>query len=74
MGGSVKGSVNEVNGKGTDEKMRRDKELRNTRLNLRITESEMESLNLASYEDEEPISQLVRKAIKMYLNARRTKF
>lgn len=71
MGGIVKGSVN---GKGTDEKMRRDKELRNTRLNLRITESEMESLNLASYEDEEPISQLVRKAIKMYLNARRTKF
>ena len=71
MGGSVNSSVN---GKGTDEKMRRDKELRNTRLNLRITESEMESLNLASYEDEEPISQLVRKAIKMYLNARRTKF
>lgn len=61
-----------VKGEGRDD-MKKDRERRNTRLNLRITDSEMELLNMASYEDEEPVSQLVRKAIKMYLNARRTR-
>ena len=71
VGSNVKGSVN---GKGTDGEVRRDRERRDNRLNLRITESEMNQLNMASYEDDEPVSQLVRKAIKMYLNARRAKF
>lgn len=72
MPGKKVGSDGE--GKATDGEVRRDKERRDNRLNLRITESEMDQLNMASYEDDEPVSQLVRKAIKMYLNARRTKF
>ena len=40
------------------------------RLNLRIDDEEMETLNSISFEDEESISQIVRKAIKQYVMLR----
>lgn len=50
------------------------RERKNNRINLRITDSEIESLNFVSYKDDEPISQVVRKAIKMYVNARQSTY
>lgn len=50
------------------------KERKNNRLNLRITDSEIEGLNMVSINDDEPISQVVRKAIKMYVNMRKNTY
>lgn len=46
------------------------KKSKRNRLNLRIDDDEFEMLNLISYEDEESISQIVRKAIKQYATLR----
>ena len=43
------------------------------RLNLRIDDDEFETLNLISYEDDENISQIVRKAIKQYAALRKSR-
>lgn len=43
------------------------------RLNLRIDDDEFETLNLISYEDDENISQIVRKAIKQYATLRKSR-
>ena len=43
------------------------------KLQLRITDDELEALNLISFEDDESISQVVRKAIKAYNKLRKTK-
>ena len=43
------------------------------RLNLRIDDDEYETLNLISYEDDENISQIVRKAIKQYAALRKSR-
>ena len=43
------------------------------RLNLRVDDDELEMLNLISYEDEESISQIVRKAIKQYDTLRKSR-
>lgn len=42
-----------------------------SRLNMRVSDTEMEILNRLSYEDDESISQVVRKAIKAYINDRK---
>lgn len=42
-----------------------------SRLNMRVSDTEMEILNRLSYEDDESISQVVRKAIKAYVNDRK---
>jgi hypothetical protein len=39
---------------------------RNNRINLRIDDNELSILNSISFEDDESISQIVRKAIKQY--------
>ena len=49
--------------KNTDIQKRTSK---NYKLNLRISNDELELLNMISFEDDEPISQVVRKAIKQY--------
>ena len=49
------------------------KSVKRNRLNLRIADDELETLNLISYEDEESISQIIRKAIKMYDTLRKNK-
>jgi hypothetical protein len=52
----------------------RKKERKDVRINLRITETENAGLSLVSYTDDEPISQVVRKAIKMYVNMRKSTY
>jgi hypothetical protein len=52
----------------------RKKERKNVRINLRITETESDGLSLVSYTDDEPVSQIVRKAIKMYVNMRKSTY
>lgn len=42
------------------------KKSRNNRINLRIDDDELQTLTSISFEDEESISQIVRKAIKQY--------
>ena len=49
------------------------KRSKRNRLNLRIDDDEFETLNLISYEDDENISQVVRKAIKQYAALRKTR-
>lgn len=46
----------------------RKRERKTNRLNMRISDSEMELLNKLSYENDESISQIVRKAIKAYVS------
>ena len=58
--------------KHTEENVR-TKEKRNYKLNLRITDAELETLNSISFEDDEPVSQVVRKAIKVYNTLRKNK-
>jgi hypothetical protein len=43
------------------------------RINLRIDDDEFETLNSISFEDEESISQVVRKAIKQYVTLRKNR-
>ena len=50
------------------------KERKNNRINLRITDSEVDDLNLVIYKDDEPLSMVVRKAIKMYVSARKSTY
>ena len=49
------------------------KRIKRNRLNLRVDDDELELLNLISYEDEESISQIVRKAIKQYDTLRKSR-
>ena len=60
--------------KNKNESSGRQKERKSNRLNLRITDSEIESLNFVSFKDDEPVSQIVRKAIKMYVSARQSTY
>lgn len=46
------------------------RERKTNRLNMRVSDSEMNILNRLSYEDDEPISQIIRKAIKEYVSNR----
>ena len=48
----------------------RKRERKTNRLNMRISVSEMELLNKLSYENDESISQIVRKAIKAYVSGK----
>lgn len=50
------------------------KERKNNRINLRITDSEADELNFVMYKDEEPLSLVVRKALKMYISARKSTY
>ncbi len=58
--------------KENNQKQKRER--KNNRLNLRVTDSEVEGLNMVSINDDEPISQVVRKAIKMYVNMRKSTY
>lgn len=53
-----------INGAATDGNKR---ERKTNRLNMRVSNSEMAMLNKMSYENDESISQIVRKAIKAYV-------
>lgn len=58
------------------EKTTRDQAKKSSKSNvisIRIGEEEAESLNLISYEDDESISQIVRKAVKQYITLRNNK-
>lgn len=46
------------------------RERKKNKLNVRMSDSEIETLNRLSYEDDEPVSQIIRKAIRTYVNAR----
>lgn len=46
----------------------RKRERKTNRLNMRMSDSEMTVLNRLSYENDEPVSQIVRKAIKAYVS------
>ena len=46
---------------------------KNYKLNLRVSDDELDTLNLISFEDDEPISQVVRKAIKVYDTIRKNR-
>ena len=46
------------------------RERKKNRINMRVSDSEMSLLNQLSYEDDESISQIVRKAIKAYFKER----
>ena len=46
---------------------------KSNKLNLRVNDEELEILHTISFEDDEPISQVVRKAIKQYNMLRRNK-
>lgn len=61
---------------GETEKKRkkRNKEKSDRGLYVRMTRSEMEALDMASYEGEESKSDIVRKALKMYISARKSRF
>lgn len=59
-----------VNGKGTDGRSTRGRERKSAKLNLRLSKSDVELLNRLSYEEDEPMSQIVRKAIKRYADGR----
>ena len=48
----------------------RKRERKTNRLNMRVSDSEMELLNKLSYENDESISQIVRKAIKAYASGK----
>ena len=56
--------------KGADNQQRKS---RNYKLNLRISDEELETLNSISFEDDESISQVVRKAIKQYDTLRKNR-
>jgi hypothetical protein len=49
------------------------KRSKRNRLNLRIDDHEFETLSSISYEDDETISQIVRKAIKQYVALRKNR-
>jgi hypothetical protein len=49
------------------------KNSKSNKLNLRIADEELETLNMISYEDDEPVSQIVRKAIRVYSALRKNK-
>lgn len=49
------------------------KKNKRNRLNLRIDDDELALLNTIMFEDDLPVSQVVRKAIKVYGSIRRNK-
>lgn len=51
----------------------RKRERKTGRLNIRMSDSELAQLSNISYEDDEPISQVIRKAIKTYVIERSKK-
>lgn len=55
------------------ESLEQKKKSKRNRLNLRIDDDEFETLNLISYEDDESVSQIVRKAIKQYAALRKNR-
>lgn len=63
----------EVTGKVTGKVPVRTKKLKSNKLNLRIADEELEMLNNMSFEENESVSQVVRKAIRTYNALRRNK-
>lgn len=55
---------------GTEKQKKRSKR---NRLNLRIDNDDLDILNLISFEDDESVSQIVRKAIRQYNMLRKNK-
>jgi hypothetical protein len=56
-----------------NESAEQKKRNKRNRLNLRIDDDEFDTLNLISYEDDETVSQIVRKAIKQYAALRKSR-
>lgn len=56
-----------------DKKNEQRKKSKRNRLNLRIDDDELETLNAICFEDEESLSQVVRKAIKQYVTLRKNR-
>ena len=52
----------------------REEEKKNKGLYVRFSETDLRDVEMASYEFDESMSDLVRKACKMYINARRSRF
>ena len=63
--------VRKVNNK---DEQKQKKERRNNRLNLRVSDAELSGINMVSFNDDEPVSQVIRKAIKMYVNLRKNTY
>lgn len=49
------------------------KKSKRNKINLRIDDDELQVLNSISYEDDESISQIIRKAIKQYDTLRKNR-
>jgi predicted HicB family RNase H-like nuclease len=49
------------------------KRSKRNKLNLRIDDEDLETLNMISFEDDESISQIVRKAIRQYNTLRKNR-
>lgn len=49
------------------------KRSKRNKLNLRIDDEDLETLNTISFEDDESISQIVRKAIRQYNTLRKNR-
>ncbi len=56
------------------DEQKQKKERRNNRLNLRVSDAELSGINMVSFNDDEPVSQVIRKAIKMYVNLRKNTY
>lgn len=52
----------------------REEEPKDRGFYLRMSKTDMDALEMASYESEESKSDIMRKAFKMYLSARRGRF
>ena len=46
---------------------------KNNRLNVRISDDDLETINSISFEDDESVAQVIRKAIKVYDAIRKNK-
>lgn len=56
------------------DRQKTDKVRKNAALNLRIDESVMDDIHMISLRDEDSVSEVVRKAIKMYINLRKSTY
>ena len=62
-----------MNEKEETNMINQQRQRKKNKLQLRITDDELEALNTISFEDSESISQVVRKAIKVYDALRKNK-
>lgn len=56
--------------KNTETASRKKRECKDQRLNLRLSKSELEMFNRISYEEDLPMVQIIRNAVKRYYGDR----